>query len=49
MGAGSHKTECNVDVGGDTLNLGSSKMPFLQGGGFKWNIRVDCTIKPVCD
>ena len=49
MGAGSHKTASNVDVGSYTLNLGLSKMQFLQGDGIKWNIRVDCTIKPVCD
>ena len=49
MDAGSHNTECNVDMGGDTLNLGLSKMQFLRGDGIKWNIRVDCTIKPVCD
>ena len=29
MGAVSHKTECNVDVGGDTLSLGLSKIKFL--------------------
>ena len=29
MGAVSHKTECNADVGGDTLSIGLSKIKFL--------------------
>ena len=29
MGAVSHKTESNVDVGGDSLSLGLSKIKFL--------------------
>ena len=41
MGARSHNTEFNADVGGDTLNLGLSKMQFLRGDGIKWNIRVN--------
>ena len=45
MGAGSHKTECSVDVGGDTLSLGLSKMQFLRADGIRWNIRVNLTIK----
>ena len=45
MGTGSHKTECSVDVGGDTLSLGSSEMQFLRTDGIRWNIRVNLTIK----
>ena len=41
MGAGSHKTECNVDMGGDSLSLGLSKMQFLWGDGIRWNTRVN--------
>ena len=45
MGTGPHKTECSVDMGGDTLSLGLSKMQFLWADALRWNIRVNLTIK----